>query len=156
MNPNPFSGSEPPPRYTPKTHVDPYTSVVYELDESGYFWNPTSVTIPNAAAHRPPASQPVPPLFVQHVGTLNPFSPDTIKMASAISVHITNANYNAQLYDRFVQAWADWAQAGRQTKEPPSPKGSYRLADFTTLLTLIMAGVDTSALNPPEVSYNQR
>jgi hypothetical protein len=155
MSPNPFSGSEPPPRYTPKTVVDPQTGIVWKLSEGGYGWEQAGEAIPNPKEHMPPAAQPVPAAFVQHVKSLGQFAPDTIKMASAIQVAISNTNYNAQLYERYVDAWLAWAQGGRQTKEPPSPKPYYRLADFSTVLSLIMNDVDTSLLLPPEINYNQ-
>lgn len=157
MSPNPFSGDNfTPPKYTPKTHVDPQTGKIYELDPSGYFWNEAGQNIPNPKEHQPPKTQPVPQAFIDHVKSLNDFSTDTLKMKSAISVSITNANYNAGLFDRYVSAWLAWAQSGRRTKEPHSPKSYYRIADFGTLLSLIMADVDTSALNPPEPpAYNQ-
>jgi hypothetical protein len=152
---NPFAGDSLPPKYSPKTHVDPHTGKIYKLHESGYFWDEMGETIPDAHKHAPPVGKPPLPAFVAHVKSLNQFEYDTIKMTSAISVQRENENFNAHLWERYVRAKLDWMQGGRRGDEPKSPVGHYRIHDFQTLLDFIMAGVDTTQFNPPEIDYNQ-
>lgn len=141
---NPFDGSNTQPiKYVPQRIVDPVTSIIWELDPSGYGWFEIGVQVPFGT--EPPPPRPIPP----EVSTET--TADAVKMNSARAYALDARNYNKHLRQRYVDAYAAYKTGKGVKTEPPRPQ--YRIEDYDTLYTNYMSK-DIPVPMPPEQDYN--
>jgi hypothetical protein len=145
---NPFDGSQTLPiRDTGKTAI--IGGTIWKLEVWGpgaSGWTNTEVAaVPEDT--KPPATGHIPPALVEYVKNASPTDYDSVKARSAISVSITNANYNLGVFDVYTEKFVTHAKTG-QGKPPAHPGPFYRLADFPTVFMLISAGIPVPV--PPE------
>lgn len=139
---NPFDGSQTLPiRQQAKTAVvngTIYKLVIYGPGASG--WEDTGVAAvdPNLA---PPRTGVIPAALVNYVRNASPVDYDAVKARSAMSVAITNENYNQQIFEVYCEKFIVHATVGRGPA-PVSPVPFYRIADFATIFQLMQAGIE--------------